>query len=90
MENISIDGTKITTFEKDDVTFTVFEHRGDTFLCTGNPTAVCHHYVDEIYDMYHVEGATSVVRREADVSIDELYEEWLRETEVERSIGIKY
>lgn len=88
MENIPIDGK--FAFEKDGTRFTVFEHRGDTFLCTGNPTAVCHHYTDGIYDMYHVEGATSVVSGAKDSSIEELYEEWLRETEVERSIGIRF
>ena len=87
MENIPIDAK--FTFEKDGTRFTMFEHRGDTFLCTGNPTAVCHHYTDETYDMYHVEGATSVIRRKA-TSIAELYEEWLRKTEVERSIGIEF
>lgn len=89
MENIPIDGTKFT-FEKDGVKFTTFVSDGKRYLCTGDPTAVCHHYTDETYDMYHVEGATSVIRREADTSIAELYEEWLRETEVERSIGIEF
>ena len=76
-------------FEKGGVMFTVFEHEGVNYLCTGNPTgAFKFTYAGEFNDYYTVAGATSVVSGNCD--IDELYEKWLLTTEFYRSIGIEF
>ena len=42
-------------FERDGVIFTVFEHNGETYLCTGEPTGEFHFdYAGEFIDYYTV------------------------------------
>jgi hypothetical protein len=79
MRNITINGVKFSTFE----------HAGETYLCTGNPTGKFQFdYAGEFNDYYTVEGATSVVS--GNKSVEDLYEEWLDRTEFYRSIGIRF
>ena len=76
-------------FERNGTIFTAFEHAGETYLCTGNPTGKFQFdYAGEFNDYYTVAGATSVVSGTG--TIDELYEKWLSATEFYRSIGIRY
>lgn len=76
-------------FVRNGVKFTMFEHDGETYLCTGNPTGELKlDYVGEIADFITVAGATSVVS--GSLSIDELYEKWLDQTAFYRSIGVKF
>lgn len=49
-------------FERNGVMFTAFEHNGETYLCTGNPTGELKlEFIGEIGDYCYVVGATSVV-----------------------------
>ena len=77
-------------FERDGVIFTVFEHNGETYLCTGEPTGEFHFdYAGEFIDYYTVVGATSIVA--GNKSVDELYGDWLKVTEFERNaLGIQF
>ena len=76
-------------FVKNGTQFTVFEKYGETFLCTGNVTGeIKFDFAGEVADYYDVVGATSVVSGTGNV--DELYEEWIRQTEFYRSIGIQF
>ena len=76
-------------FVKNGTTFTVFEHDGETYLCTGNPTGKFQfNYAGEVADYYDVVGATSVVSGTG--TIDELYNKWLEATKFYRSIGLVY
>ena len=78
-------------FEKGGVMFTVLEHEGVNYLCTGNPTGEFKFtYAGEFNDYYEVVGATSVVSGDAGSSIDELYTKWLDQTSIYREVGIKY
>jgi hypothetical protein len=78
-------------FEKNGVTFTTFEYRGETYLCTGNPTGkLKFEFVGEVADYYSVEGATSFACGK-NKTVDELYDAWLKETEFQREIlGIQF
>ena len=77
-------------FVRNGTSFTTFIRNGVRFLCTGNPTGRIElAYIGEIADYYDVIGATSVVSG-TDMSVDELYNEWLDKTEFYRSIGIRY
>ena len=72
-------------FERNGVMFTAFEHNGETYLCTGNPTGeIKLDFIGEIRDYYYVVGATSVVS--GNKSVDELYTEWLGMTEYQREV----
>ena len=77
-------------FEKNGVLFTAFDKNGELYLCTGSPTGEFQFSTaNDVADYYVVVGATSVVSS-GSKSIDELYSEWLRVTEFERNVGIKY
>lgn len=78
-------------FEKNGVKFTMFEHSGETYLCTGEPTGeVKFSFNGEVADYYTVVGATSVVSSRGK-TVDELYSDWLKQTEFYREhCGIKY
>ena len=77
-------------FERNGVRFTVFEHNGETYLCTGEPTGgFKFDYAGDVADYYTVIGATSVVSGRGK-SIDELYGDWLEQTEFTRNLGVKY
>lgn len=77
-------------FERNGTIFTAFEHAGETYLCTGNPTGKFEFaWAGEFNDYYDVVGATSVVS--GNLSIDELYEKWLDRTSFYREVlGIRY
>lgn len=77
-------------FERDGIMFTTFDHNGETYLCTGEPTSELEFdYAGEISDYYLVVGATSVVSGKKEV--DELYQEWLEQTRFQREVlSIKY
>ena len=72
-------------FERNGVKFTAFEHNGETYLCTGNPTGeLKFEFSGEIADYCTVVGATSVVSGKK--TVDELYQEWFKVTEFERNV----
>lgn len=78
-------------FERDGIIFTTFEHNGETYFCTGNPTGKLKiDFIGELGDYCTVIGATSVVSGK-DKTVDELYSDWLSVTEFERNeLGIEY
>ena len=79
-------------FEKGGTKFTIFKSDGKRYLCTGEVTGrILFDFVGEVFDCYIVEGASSVVRGDENISIDELYEKWLDNTGFYREVlGIKY
>ena len=78
-------------FERNGTTFTTFVRNGERYLCTGNPTGeLKSEFIGEIHDYCTVVGATSVVAGR-NKTVDQLYAEWLKETEFHREVlGIEF
>lgn len=78
-------------FERNGINFTMFETAGEKYLCTGDNVTgeIEFAFAGEVADYCSVKGATSVVYG-AGKTTDELYQEWLKATEFQRSIGIKF
>ena len=80
-------GIHYRTFKKDGVKFFFFKNNGEKILCTGEPTGTTTlSDVNEVADIYTLDGATSVVSGCG--SLSSLYQKWLRVTEFPREVGL--
>ena len=80
-------GIHYRTFKKDGVKFYFFKNNGEKVLCTGNPTGTTTlSDVNEVADIYTLDGATSVVT--GNESLSSLYQKWLRNTSFLREVGM--
>ena len=80
-------GIHYRTFKKDGVKFYFFKNNGEKVLCTGNPTGTTTlSDVNEVADIYTLDGATSVVT--GNESLSSLYQKWLRNTSFLREVGL--
>ena len=80
-------GVRYRTFVKDDVKFFFFKNNGEKILCTGEPTGTTTlSDVNEVADIYTLDGATSVVT--GNESLSSLYQKWLRNTSFLREVGL--
>ena len=80
-------GIHYRTFSKDGIKFFFFKDNGEKILCTGNPTGTTTlSDVNEVADIYTLDGATSVVT--GNESLSSLYQKWLRNTSFLREVGL--